>query len=207
MVEKTIGMIKNFKGLMLLSLYFLASSIILSLLMWNFFIPTYILLKLVIALAMIMLFIFSAGENFIYIKNNGYCLKNFLPLLIIFFTIFIIFLVPFKDISIKHRFKTDLNKREEIVKLIIAGDSEKYSGIVDLPKNYRHLSSSEVVEVERSDKAITILFFVYRGLDDYTGYLYTSDEGDLPDGYIDCSNCESEKLTENWYWVSHYEGY
>jgi energy-coupling factor transporter transmembrane protein EcfT len=136
--------------------------------------------------------------------------KDWKPVSIQVLTVLLLFFFPFTEIILDIDFKTNKSEREKVTKMVENGTLKSNvsynSSLILLPKKYQHLSKGGgEIEIEKTDKGYFILFFTYRGiLDNFSGFVYSSNDQKPSKNTFDGDFKQIEKLEEKWYWVGSY---
>ena len=142
----------------------------------------------------------------IYLFKN----KDWKPITVQVITILILFFFPFTEIVLDIDFKMNKSEREKVTEMVENGTLKSNvsynSSLILLPERYQYLSKGGgEIEVEKTDKGYYILFFTYRGiLDNFSGFVYSSNDQKPSKRTFDGDFKQIEKLKENWYWVGSY---
>lgn len=141
-------------------------------------------------------------------KIKSQKIKAFIPAIINIVAVTIIVIVPFTAITLKIDFYFHLNEREEVIEKItndeLVPNVFHNNSLINLPAKYRNLSKGggDII-VEYENKNPNVFFFTFRGiLDDFSGFVYRSDDNEPQKGDFGCDNIELEKLREHWFWMS-----
>jgi hypothetical protein len=100
--------------------------------------------------------------------------------------------------------RDDAGARDEVVALPKAGrlqPSDGFAGAASaLPNEYASLSDGgEVLVTDRSEGSFTLIFFKFRGLNHYTGWVYS--ESDLVEDPLGHQPFVAQPIGGNWYEV------
>ena len=132
-------------------------------------------------------------------------LRACIPLLIIVLSIMFNLLVPFTKANLDFNFKLNINARNKVVELIENGElkpEETNENMIALPSKYKRLSKGDgEVMIDCFDNHNAYIFFTYRGIiDNYSGFVYDSDEAALQE--LSREYFEVEKLCDSWYYCA-----
>lgn len=142
------------------------------------------------------------------IMAKRYKFNIFFSLFLYLLTIYTLVFDPFSGIVIDRNFKQNLKDREDIVTQVKKGNLKKIRVfdtryLATLPKDKKRFSSDGVVFVTNDGKNIRVLFYTFRGvLDNFSGFIYTQKVNDPSPKSFGCDPIQTEKKTDNWYWVS-----
>ncbi len=134
--------------------------------------------------------------------------KAYAPLVVQIVSAVVVITVPFTSIMLDIDFRLRHKEREAVVSKVLSGELkpniQHNSSLIHLPDRYRHLSKGGgVVVVERHDGATYIFFYTFRGiLDNFSGFMYRSDDTPPRDGDFAGDFFESKRLEKNWYWAA-----
>lgn len=142
------------------------------------------------------------------IKVKSQKIKALIPAMINIAAVIIIVIVPFTAITLKMDFYFHLNEREDIIEKITNGELvpnvSHNNRLINLPAKYRNLSKGGgdiIVEYENENP--NVFFFTFRGiLDNFSGFVYRSDDNEPQKDDFGCNYIELEKLQKNWFWMS-----
>ena len=126
-------------------------------------------------------------------------LKAWAPLLIQAATVIIVLTFPFTAVVVKLDFKLHLEERQEVVSKVIKGELAPYSSDrcsrIDLPEKYHHLTRGGFIKVQKQNGTVYVFFYTFRGiLDNFSGFMYRSDDTYPKIGDCGADIKESEKL-------------
>lgn len=128
------------------------------------------------------------------------------PMAVQVITLLLLFFFPFNQIILNIDFKSNMLERQEVVAMVknhtLKPNISYNASLIHLPAKYTHLSKGggEII-VEKYGEEYNVFFFTFRGiLDNYSGFVYTSNDVIFFEEDIK----ETEKLNENWYFVSSY---
>ncbi len=174
---------------------------LLSLLFWSFPFP-FLLLALLAKLGLWLLFVGVFVWSLIYLFRNRQRGKAYLPLLVNAVALILLLKFPFLEVWLKTNFTLLQPARQEVVSLLQAGKltSTDPSGNIQLPPSYVLTSESGKIQQEGS----SVLFFTFRGIDNYGGFVYAP-EGSAPQvGDIKFYGkvIQVENFGDDWYWIS-----
>jgi hypothetical protein len=134
--------------------------------------------------------------------------KVYGPLVIQIVSAVIVVTVPFTSIMIDLNFRLHLKQREEVISKVVSGELrpniEHNSALIHLPNGYRHLSKGggDII-VEHHSNDMYVFFFTFRGiLDNFSGFMYRSDDTAPLDGDFTGEFLEIKRLSKNWYWTA-----
>ncbi|MCI5140328.1 MAG: hypothetical protein D3909_01005 [Candidatus Electrothrix sp. ATG1] len=120
----------------------------------------------------------------------------------------VILIVPFTSIMLNLDFKRNLQKREEVVLRVISGELKPNVAhnvsLILLPDEQKHLSKGGgEIMVEHYNGEASVFFFTFRGiLDNFSGFIYRSDDSVPNYNDFDGDFSEIKRIKENWYWVA-----
>lgn len=150
--------------------------------------------------------VWSVAEIFTQTERRQ--IQAFVALTIATVTAIAIIYVPFTQITLAIDFARHLDRRQEVVVSVDSGalkpNVSHNSSLIRLPEKYRDLSKGggEIV-VEHQGDTTMILFFTYRGiLDNYSGFVYRSDNTEPPENAFFGNLKQSEKMKDRWFWVA-----
>jgi hypothetical protein len=135
-------------------------------------------------------------------------LNAYVPFMIQMASLIIVFTVPFTSIMLDLDFRLHLKQREKVVSQVISGrlkpNVSHNSSLIHLPFWYADLSKGGGdIMVERNGKETYVFFFTFRGiLDNFSGFMYRSDDTPPKNGDFGGEFFEIERLRKNWYWVA-----
>ena len=196
-----------------LSFLALAAALLISIFRWTLVEYVTVFLEPLIELGAGLLFLISLLCSAIYaIKRRRIGLtKVSAPLAVNLLTALIVLFVPFTQLTIYLDFRFHLNSRTKVVDEVLAGKYESRvqnagarGDLISLPTALSSLSSDggEIVRLHRP-KDTLVLFFSFRGiLDNFSGFVYSSD--DSPPAVDDFGGrfVEIERLRKNWFWAA-----
>lgn len=170
----------------------------------------YLFAVLLAKLLLWLCFLVSSAWSLVYfIRKIANDKLSWVPLMVNTALLVVLFSIPFGNIMRTVDFKSNLQSRKKVISLVRSGRLDSREGIVVLPSQYKHLSVSAKIYVERPrGSSINIWFITYKGfMAGNSGFLYISN--DQPpsvnfQGIYDGTFEEFEKLRPNWYWVSDY---
>ncbi len=127
------------------------------------------------------------------------------PFIINVTTLLIICFVPFTEIWLELEFRLKWNDYNDVVKLVEEGqiEADKW-GIALLPLEYRHTSrgGGEII-IDKRDGVTRIFFFTYRGiLDNFSGYMYRSDDNPPQEFDFGGDWSQVEKKRPHWFFCA-----
>jgi hypothetical protein len=98
----------------------------------------------------------------------------------------------------------DPDGRSRVVELARAGelktvDDWRRDWIFLLPDELDHVSSGGEVVVERNGDDLLVVFFDFRGLNHWTGWLYTTSGDPPPDDPLGNHPFKAEQIAPNWF--------
>jgi hypothetical protein len=132
-----------------------------------------------------------------------------IPMLISLSVVLIAFFVPFTKLVIEYDFRSNLQERTAIVEQIQSGQLKpniSYNArLIMLPPKYRHLSKGggEVEYETYGSKTIGVFFFTFRGiLDNFSGFIYRSDDNNPSPTDFGGDFIEITKLRDHWFWAA-----
>jgi hypothetical protein len=135
-------------------------------------------------------------------------IKAYIPFIIQMTSLIIVLTVPFTSIMLDLDFRLHLKQREKVVSKVISGDLKPNvshnPSLIHLPSWYGHLSKGGGdIMVERNGNETYVFFFFFRGiLDNFSGFMYRSDDTPPQNGDFGGEFIEIERLKKNWYWVA-----
>lgn len=154
------------------------------------------------------LFLATLIWSIIYFLRNVKIIGKYalIPILIHVLTVIIVISVPFTNIVVDLNFKVNNSERQKVVSLIEDSDIQTKSStgsyLIELPREYKHLSSGGQIVIEKNESNVSILFYTYRGvLDNFSGYIYSAN-GFLREDIFYGDYKQIKKITEHWFWVS-----
>ncbi len=127
--------------------------------------------------------------------------------LVVLAVILTITFVPIDKIKLANDFKFNLEKREEVVKMVKSGEidfKDPYDLDIALPFNYTRLSEGGDIWVEGESEYLSVLFFTFRGLvDSFEGIIY-KENNEMPTSEdFGCGTIlESKKFADHWFWIA-----
>jgi hypothetical protein len=130
-----------------------------------------------------------------------------LPLAINLAVLATLWFVPFTRLWLAREFRMNWEGYNEVIALVETGEiqpSTRY-GLATLPQEYCGLSRDCEILIDTSDDVTRVFFFTFRGvLDNFSGYMYRSD--DRPPDSLDFAGDwhETEEVRPHWYWMSSY---
>jgi hypothetical protein len=148
-------------------------------------------------------FVFVSIYSILIIKR-----KEWIPLLIQFITILLLFFVPFTEIAIKSNFQKNKTERLKVVQIVensnFKPDYHNNLPTFNLPNEYKSLSSGGFVILKHNNLGeYCILFLTYRGiLDSFSGFVYSPDDTPPSQGDFNGEFRQIKKYDKNWYFVS-----
>ncbi len=95
--------------------------------------------------------------------------------------------------------------RDRVIGMLRAGelatvDDWRKDVIYLLPADLDQLSEGGEIAVERSDNALVVVFFDFRGLNHYTGWMYSSGVAPIDDPFGN-ESFSAAKIVPHWYRV------
>ncbi|WP_418792311.1 hypothetical protein [Phosphitispora sp. TUW77] len=140
------------------------------------------------------------------LKTTG--IKAAYPLVFQLLTVLVVIVVPWTSIIIKVDFWMNIKYREEVVKMIEAGELQPnvdYNNrLIKLPPNHASLSKGggEIL-VEKQGHVTKVFFFTFRGiLDNFSGFIYRSDGESPSNDDFQGDYKQIMKFTDHWYFVA-----
>ncbi|NHM32421.1 hypothetical protein [Neobacillus terrae] len=135
--------------------------------------------------------------------------KDWIPSIIQTVTLLVIIFFPFTKMTLDMDFKMNKHEREKVVEMVQNNklkQEDPESTLIQLPRQYKHLSKGEgEIVVEKAKNANYILFFTYRGiLDNFSGFVYSSTGQKPSRNAFNGDFKEVEKLDKHWYFVGSY---
>ncbi len=140
---------------------------------------------------------------YIPIKFNRNRIKAFLPFTINVLVFLIAWFVPFTSIWLDIKFQTNKPGYEEVIDMVEEGrlQPDQY-GYINLPEKYQYLSSGSRIMADKNNGTTSVFFFTFLGvLDNYSGYLYRSDDTPPPQGLFG-DWFEVEKQQPHWFFCA-----
>ncbi|MBU0679510.1 MAG: hypothetical protein KJ626_15525 [Verrucomicrobia bacterium] len=128
----------------------------------------------------------------------------FVPLIIHVAAIIIILTVPFTNLKINADWRTNLEKRMEVVRMVESGELVPDEiGLIALPRGLDQTSKGGgKIMVEWEGNVIRVLFYYYRGmLGHFSGYVYRPDDTEPKDGDFGSEHIYFEKKQDHWFWI------
>ncbi|XCN73337.1 MAG: hypothetical protein Q3M24_00860 [Candidatus Electrothrix aestuarii] len=136
----------------------------------------------------------------------------FFPLGMQLLALLIIMTVPFSSIMLDLDFKRHLKEREKVVSRVISGELKPNvahnTSLILLPDDQKYLSKGGgEIMVEKHSGETSVFFFMFRGvLDNFSGFMYRSDDSNPQRDDFDGDFFEIKRINENWYWAASGDG-
>lgn len=127
--------------------------------------------------------------------------RAFLPLIMNAIAVVILWYFPFVEVWLNVNFMTMESARTEVVALVKSGQLiANKNGQVSLPSAYQLTSDDGQISVDKND----ILFYTFRGIDNYGGFIYIPNNLEPRQGDIVFHGkaMEVKKFKQQWFWVS-----
>lgn len=107
-----------------------------------------------------------------------------------------LYVLPITNCSIFLDFKIHENNLKEVVMHVQKSNTE-LGDLIKLPEKFSDLSQGgEIAKIDGD-----FLFYVVRGIDDFSGYVYAKDNL-LNQSLFNNENVKIIKLKDHWYWVN-----
>jgi hypothetical protein len=115
--------------------------------------------------------------------------------------------VPWTSVTLDQDFRWNLAAREKVVGMVRSGelhsDRPDEPDLIHLPFWYGHVSEDGVIMLERRGDATAIFFFTFRGiLDNFSGFIYRSDDNPPFNSDFGGDFKEMKKLRSHWFWAA-----
>jgi hypothetical protein len=132
-------------------------------------------------------------------------ISNGVPLVVNIGTLLIIQCVPFTAIWLDLEFRWNWKGYNKVIKLVEEGEIEAEDHyLVTLPTEYRHLSKGGgQIMVNTRDDVTQVFFFTFRGvLDNFSGYMYRSDDNPPQPGDLGGDWKQVERKRPHWFFCA-----
>lgn len=192
---------RSFRLLLRFSVAIAITLFLLNLLFWSLPFP-FLLLALLAKLGLWFLLVCAFVWSMIHLFRNRRRRKAYLPLAVNAIALVLLLKFPFLNVWLTANDTLMRSARQEVVSLVQAGKltSTDASGTLQLPPTYAHTSEGSEIQQEGN----SILFFTFRGIDNYGGFVYAP-EGPAPQvGEIKFYGkvVQVENFGDGWYWIS-----
>jgi hypothetical protein len=133
--------------------------------------------------------------------------KVWIPITIQIVTFILFFTIPFTTIALDRNFEWNKSKREKIVQMVEKGvlkpNSSEDLPLIKLPSEYQFLSSGGgEIMLEKLGESYSIVFFTYRGIGNFSGFVYTAKDQKPSKKSFGTELLEIDDMDKNWYFVS-----
>ena len=131
---------------------------------------------------------------------------NLLPIGVNCSILLIVIFVPFTEIWLEAKFRSNWNGFNEVVTLVEDGTIKPNEyRIAMLPEQYQYLSIEGRILIDQDDEITKVFFFTFSGvLDNYSGFIYRAD--DVPpqpfDLWTECKQLKEKR--PHWYFCASY---
>lgn len=167
------------------------------------------LISLFIGLPILIGFIIVFIISVYYVLKDRKNKKYLIPFIINLITIMIIVFLPLNWMRTYISFEMNLNKFEKIVQMVevneLKPNAKKNNSLVNLPREYRHLSvgGGQIIVMNIDDQKV-IFFYTFRGIPDgRSGIVYVPENVNFEElhGEIYFELHKKRELKENWYYI------
>jgi hypothetical protein len=154
-----------------------------------------------------LVFLFLIFLSVIYIvfetKKDGW--RAILPLVVNIIVLGVIMYVPFYSLHVNLEANVVDARKNDFKQVISFVESGKLipdeDGTIVLPEKFKELSSGQIISVDTSDGVLSVFFYNFGLLDNYSGYMYRSNDTPPPveligDWYL------IERLEPFWYYCA-----
>lgn len=139
---------------------------------------------------------------------NTHRIRSLLPLVFLLGCFVITRFIDFTALWLAANFKFRKADRAQVVRQIASGELRPNvphnSSLVALPGEFASASlGGGEIEVQRDGDKLMILFFTFRGvLDNFAGFVYTSDDSVPKNGDFAGEFIITKKIQDRWYYIS-----